>query len=119
VVQFCSNLVIVLAREDVEVTLHAYQTMTKQFQLFEWGHCIHGKLHRCSEMTSGSWDAPEYPTCPCSNSSMNDNNRINRILYHDIAAQTTTEALPCLTLGPGIPDCRLPGMFFKRKLFLL
>jgi hypothetical protein len=32
--------------------------------------CVNGgivvmeKLHRCSEITSGSWDAPHYPTCP-------------------------------------------------------
>jgi hypothetical protein len=30
-------VVIVLAREDVEVHLHALQTMTEQFQLIEWG----------------------------------------------------------------------------------
>jgi hypothetical protein len=28
------------------------------------GHYRLGKLHRCSEITSGSWDAPDYPTCP-------------------------------------------------------
>jgi hypothetical protein len=42
-------MVIVLAREDVEVHLHAFQSMTEQFQLWEWGHCCLGKLHRCSE----------------------------------------------------------------------
>jgi hypothetical protein len=31
--------VIVLAREDGEVHLHALQTVTEQFQLFEWGRC--------------------------------------------------------------------------------
>jgi hypothetical protein len=51
-----------LAREDAEVHLHALRTMTEQFQLCEWEHCHIGKLHR-SEM-SGSWDAPDYPTCP-------------------------------------------------------
>jgi hypothetical protein len=56
--------VIVLAREDAEVHLHALQTMTEQFQLCEWGHCRLGKLHRFSEMTSGLWDAPDYPTFP-------------------------------------------------------
>jgi hypothetical protein len=38
--------------------------MAEQFQLCELGHCRHGKLHRCSEITSGPWDAPDYPTCP-------------------------------------------------------
>jgi hypothetical protein len=55
---------IVLARENAEVHLHALQTMTKQFQLCEWGHCRLGKLYRCLEITPGSWDAPDYPTCP-------------------------------------------------------
>jgi hypothetical protein len=45
VVQWCSNLVIVLVREDVEVHLHALQTMTEQFQQREWEHCRLGKLH--------------------------------------------------------------------------
>jgi hypothetical protein len=57
-------MVIVLAREDVEVHLHALQTVTEQFQLCEWGHCGLGKLHRCSEITPGLWDSPDYPTCP-------------------------------------------------------
>jgi hypothetical protein len=52
VIQSCSNLVIVLAREDVKVQLHAPQTMTEQFQLCEWGHCRLGKLHRYSEIMS-------------------------------------------------------------------
>jgi hypothetical protein len=56
---------IVLARENAEVHLHALQTMTKQFQLCEWGLCHLGKLHHFSEITPGSWDAPEYPICPC------------------------------------------------------
>jgi hypothetical protein len=41
--------VIVLAREDVEVHLHALQTMTEQFQLCERGRYHLGKRHRCSE----------------------------------------------------------------------
>jgi hypothetical protein len=56
-------MVTVLARTDVEVHLHAPQAMTEQFQLCEWGYCRLGKLHRCSELTPGSWDAPDYPTC--------------------------------------------------------
>jgi hypothetical protein len=55
---------IAMASEDVEVHLHALQTMTEQFQLCEWGYFSLGKLHRCLEITSGSWDAPDYPTCP-------------------------------------------------------
>jgi hypothetical protein len=57
------TLVIVLAREDAEVRLPASQTTTEQFQLCEWGHCRLLKLYRCSEITSGSWDASDYPTC--------------------------------------------------------
>jgi hypothetical protein len=38
-----------LAKEEVEVHLHPLQTITEQFQLYEWGHCHLGKLHRCSE----------------------------------------------------------------------
>jgi hypothetical protein len=53
-----------LARDDAEIHLHALQTMSKQFQLGEWGHCRLGKLHRCWEVTSESWDAHDYPTCP-------------------------------------------------------
>jgi hypothetical protein len=53
----------VLAKEDAEVHLHSLQTMTEQFQLCEWGQCHLGKLHRL-EITSGSWDEPDYPTCP-------------------------------------------------------
>jgi hypothetical protein len=58
VVQLYSDLVIVLAREDVEVHLHALQTMTEQFQL-----CLE-KLQRCSEITSDSWECAYYPTHP-------------------------------------------------------
>jgi hypothetical protein len=38
--------------------------MAEQLQLCEWGHCHLGKLHHCSEITSGSWDVPYYPTYP-------------------------------------------------------
>jgi hypothetical protein len=65
VVQGCPNLMIVLAREDVEVHHHALKTKAEQFQLCEWEHCCLGELHHCSEIMSGSWDAPDYPTCPC------------------------------------------------------
>jgi hypothetical protein len=38
--------------------------MTEHFQLCEWGRCRRlGKLHHCSEITTESWDAPDYPTC--------------------------------------------------------
>jgi hypothetical protein len=39
VVQWYSNLVTVLAREDGEVHIHVLQAVTEQFQLCEWGHC--------------------------------------------------------------------------------
>jgi hypothetical protein len=42
-------VVSVLAREDVEVHLHDFQTMTEQFKLCEWRHCRLGKLHGFSE----------------------------------------------------------------------
>jgi hypothetical protein len=57
-------MVIVLAMGDVEVQLHTLQTMIEQFQLCECGHYLLGKLNCCSEITSGSWDALDYPTCP-------------------------------------------------------
>jgi hypothetical protein len=83
IVQWCSNRVIALSREDVEVHLHTLQTMTKQFQLCEWGHCRLGILHR-SEITCGSQDAPNIQPVhvfPCSNSAMKGNNGINRSRY--------------------------------------
>jgi hypothetical protein len=58
-VQWRSNVVIMLAKEDAEVHLHSLQTTTEQFQ-----DCRLGKVHRGSEITSGLWDAPDYPTCP-------------------------------------------------------
>jgi hypothetical protein len=42
-VQWCSDLVIVLAREDAEVNRHALQTMTEQFQLCEGDTVFWGK----------------------------------------------------------------------------
>jgi hypothetical protein len=50
---------IVLGKEDIEVYLHALQTMTEQFQLCEWGHYRFGKLHCCWEVTSVTRDAPD------------------------------------------------------------
>jgi hypothetical protein len=60
-------------------------------------------------------DGMHLITQPCSNSVMMGNNGTNRILYHDIAAQTITESPPCFTGEPGIPDFRLPWVFSKRK----
>jgi hypothetical protein len=54
---------IMLTREAVEVHDHALQIMTEKFQLCELGHYHLGKVHNFSEITSGSWDAPDYPTC--------------------------------------------------------
>jgi hypothetical protein len=113
-----------MAREDVEVHRYALHIMTKQFELCKWGHCRLEKLHRCSEMTSDH--GMHLITQPlhillCSNSAMKGNNGTDRILYHDIAAQTITEPPPCFAVGtePDIPDCRLPWMFSKRKIFLV
>jgi hypothetical protein len=102
VVQWCPNLVIIWAREDAEVRLHVLQNMTEQFQLCECGHCRLGKFHRCSEITSGSWDSPDTQPVhvfQCSNSSLKGNNRANRIQSHDLAAQTITEPPPYFTVG--------------------
>jgi hypothetical protein len=52
-----------LSKEDVEVNLHALQTMTEQFQVCECGPCL-GILHRRSETASRLWVGPDYPTCP-------------------------------------------------------
>jgi hypothetical protein len=52
---------------------------------------------------------------PRSNLATKGNNVTNGVLYHDIAAQIITVSL----LEPSIPDCRLPWMFSKRKLFLM
>jgi hypothetical protein len=105
----CSNLLIVLAKEDVEVHFPALQTMTEQFQLCEWGHCRLGKLRR-SEMMSGSWDAPDCPTYPrtsCSNSTMRDNDGTSRI--NTILLPKPSQNLPHVSLlESGIPDCGLP-----------
>jgi hypothetical protein len=57
-------MVTVLPMVGVEVHVNGLQAMIEQFQLFECGHRRLGKLHRCSEIRSGSWDAPDYPTCP-------------------------------------------------------
>jgi hypothetical protein len=55
-------VVIVLSREDAEIHLHALQIMTEQVQLCDLGHYRLKKVHRYSEITSGSWDAPDCPT---------------------------------------------------------
>jgi hypothetical protein len=99
------NVVIVLAREDAEVHLHALQTMTEQIQLCEWEHCSLGKLYRYWEIIFGSWDVlitQAVHVLPCSKSTTKDNNGTNRILYHDTAAQTITEPPVCFTVGTRI-----------------
>jgi hypothetical protein len=65
--------------------------MTEQFQLCEWRHFLLGKMHHSSEITSGSWNAPDYPKCPSTPlqySAMKGNNGTKRIQYHVITAQT-------------------------------
>jgi hypothetical protein len=49
-----------LARK-AEVQLHARQTMTEQIQLCEWEIFILENYI----VVRKSWDAPVYPTCPC------------------------------------------------------
>jgi hypothetical protein len=71
-----------LAVEAVEVHVHALKTMTEQFQLCERGHLHLGKLHRCLDITFGTWDLPDSQpvhTLPCNNSAMKGNNVTNRI----------------------------------------
>jgi hypothetical protein len=63
-VQWYWNLVIQMFMDYVEVHFHALQIMIEQFRLYDRGQCRLGKLHCCSEITSGSWDASDYPTCP-------------------------------------------------------
>jgi hypothetical protein len=95
--------------------------MTEQFQLCEWEHCHLGKVHHCSEM-SGSWDACDYlpvHILPCVI-------RPRRIIMGPTEYCTMlllpkpSQNPPCVSLlQPGIPDCRLPWVFSKRKLFLM
>jgi hypothetical protein len=51
-----------LASEDVGVHMHTFQTTNEPFQLGECGNCRPVKLHRTSEITSWSWDVPDYRT---------------------------------------------------------
>jgi len=53
-----------LAKEAVEVNLHAPQTKTQSFWLCVWANCHLEKLHYCQETTSGSKDAPGYLKYP-------------------------------------------------------
>jgi hypothetical protein len=93
VVHRCSDLLIVLARKYVEVHLHALQTMTEQFQLYEWDIVV---LEDCIVVQKRYLDCGMHlitqpvHVLPCSNSATKGSNGINRILYHDIAAQTIT-----------------------------
>jgi hypothetical protein len=95
-VQWFSNMMILQAREDAEIHLHALQSMTEQFQLCERGHCRLGKLHRCLEIMSGTGmhliTQPVH-VLPFSNSAVKGNNGTNRTLYRDIAAKTITELM--------------------------
>jgi hypothetical protein len=113
--------VIVLASEDAEVYLHALQTMTEQFQLCEWGHFSLRELHRSFENPGMHLITHPVHVLLSKNSAMNGNNGTNRILYHNIAAETITEPSPCFIVGTqsGIPGCTLPSVFLKRKLFLM
>jgi hypothetical protein len=79
VVQRCSNLVIVLAREEAEVYLHALRTMTELFQLCEWGFialeiCIVVRKLRLDHWMQHLITQPVH-VLPCSNSVMKDNMR--------------------------------------------
>jgi hypothetical protein len=102
VVQWCSNLMIVMAREDAELHFHAIHTMTEP----NCSCCVKGGtvvLENCiavrKYLDHGSHLITQpVHAFPCSNSTMKDNNGTNRIQYHDIATQTITEPPPCFTV---------------------
>jgi hypothetical protein len=58
-----SNVVIMMAKEDVEVYLHVLQTMTEHIQLCGQGLVVLKDCIIVREVTSGLWDAPYYATC--------------------------------------------------------
>jgi hypothetical protein len=111
--------VIVLATKDAEVHLHALQTTIEQLELCEWGHFLLGKLQRFSEHLHYGMHliTQRVHLPPCSNSAMKGDNGTNctTILLRD-----PSQNLPRLSLPePGIPDCRLLWVLWKRKLFLM
>jgi hypothetical protein len=59
-----SEFPVTLRITSVNCEFHAFHTMTEQFQVCEWGHYHLARLHRCSEITPGSWDALDNSTCP-------------------------------------------------------
>jgi hypothetical protein len=94
--------------------------MIEEFQLREWRHCL-GKLYRCSEITSGSWlvlITQAVHVYPCSKSAMKGNNGTNNCTTILLPNHNRTSPYVYL-LEPGIPDCRLPWVSSKRKLFLM
>jgi hypothetical protein len=109
VFQWCSHVVSVtlLAREDVEVHLHAVHTMTEQLQLCEWGHCRLGKLSffENNVWIMGCTWLPNLSTYSLAVI------RSWRIIMGP-TQYSTTILLP----EPGIPDCRLPWVFSKQTL---
>jgi hypothetical protein len=88
--------------EDVEVHLHALQTVTEQLQLREWGIVVLGNCidRKCLGHGMHLITQPVHAS-PCSNSAMKGNNGTNRILYHDIAGQTITKPPPSFIDGTG------------------
>jgi hypothetical protein len=81
-----------------------------------------GKLHSCSEITSGSWDAPDYPTCSRTYSLAEI--RPRRVIRGQTEYEYCTmillpkpsQSLPHVSLlRPGIPDCRFPWAFSRRE----
>jgi hypothetical protein len=82
-----------------EVHLLVLQTMAEQFQLGKWKTALFG-IHVMHLITQS------VQVLPCSNSAMEGNNGTNRMLYHDIAAQTITEPPPCFTV-----ETRYSGLY--------
>jgi hypothetical protein len=56
------------------------------------GHCRAGNLHRCSEITFGSWDAPDYTNCPRDNGT-------SRIPRYCCPNHHRNSAVSCFTAG--------------------
>lgn len=113
VVQPCSNPVTVLAEQMLKFTLRFFNPR------LNCGLSFLGKLHHCSEKASRSWnDLMKQPVrvFHCSISNMKCSNRSDRIQY---CCRNITEHPPCFAapLELGIPDCRLPYVFSKMKIF--
>ena len=89
-----------LAREDVEVHLHAPQTKTEHFWLYVWQIV---NLKNCNIVRKQHLDlrmhvaTSNFHIVTGSNSTIQSKYRTSRLL--DIAAQIITDLVPCFTVG--------------------